>query len=191
MIVFVISILLKLVKSFDFQFGFCIPGSTNTWDAVYSLPPLSSDLSKFKLFRCVCLSRSSDIFSERHDRESLRNALRFFLFCQRQTHHAQQGCLQGISCSFLFLLFYYILFSISERTVPRPRRVMRTSSAPRVPRAPRPLSMLTTRRPLWTRNLKSLRRKTVLRAWLERDLLEQRFVVWFGCCLFPLTFPVP
>lgn len=34
----------KLVKSFDFQFGFCIPGSTNTWDAVYSLPPLSEEL---------------------------------------------------------------------------------------------------------------------------------------------------
>jgi len=34
----------RLVKSFDFQFGFCIPGSTNTWDAVYSLPPLSDEL---------------------------------------------------------------------------------------------------------------------------------------------------
>lgn len=34
----------KLVKSFDFEFGFCIPGSVNTWDAVYSMPPLSEDL---------------------------------------------------------------------------------------------------------------------------------------------------
>eukprot|EP01038_Epipyxis_sp_PR26KG_P013752 gene13752-18444_t len=34
----------KLVKSFDFSFGFCIPGSTNTWDAVYNLPPLSNEL---------------------------------------------------------------------------------------------------------------------------------------------------
>lgn len=33
-----------LVKSFDFSFGFCIPGSVNTWDAVYSLPALSEDL---------------------------------------------------------------------------------------------------------------------------------------------------
>ena len=33
-----------LVKSFDFAFGFCIPSSTNTWDVVYSLPPLSDDL---------------------------------------------------------------------------------------------------------------------------------------------------
>lgn len=34
----------QLVKSFDFEFGFCIPGSVNTWDAVYSVPPLSDDL---------------------------------------------------------------------------------------------------------------------------------------------------
>lgn len=34
----------KLVKSFDFTFGFCIPGSTNTWDAVYSVPALDEDL---------------------------------------------------------------------------------------------------------------------------------------------------
>lgn len=34
----------ELVKSFDFAFGFCIPGSTNNWDAVYSLPPLSESL---------------------------------------------------------------------------------------------------------------------------------------------------
>ncbi|CAE7523075.1 UNC119, partial [Symbiodinium microadriaticum] len=34
----------QLVKSFDFEFGFCIPGSVNTWDAVYSVPPMSEDL---------------------------------------------------------------------------------------------------------------------------------------------------
>jgi hypothetical protein len=34
----------KLVKSFDFIFGFCIPGSTNTWDALYPLPPLEDDM---------------------------------------------------------------------------------------------------------------------------------------------------
>lgn len=34
----------QLVKSFDFRFGFCIPGSTNTWDAVYAVPPLSEQL---------------------------------------------------------------------------------------------------------------------------------------------------
>mmetsp|Transcript_25557 Transcript_25557/g.29489 ORF Transcript_25557/g.29489 Transcript_25557/m.29489 type:complete len:250 (+) Transcript_25557:73-822(+) len=34
----------KLIKSYDFSFGFCIPGSTNTWDAVYVLPPLNDAL---------------------------------------------------------------------------------------------------------------------------------------------------
>ena len=34
----------KLIKSYDFEFGFCIPGSTNTWEAVYAVPPLPADL---------------------------------------------------------------------------------------------------------------------------------------------------
>ncbi|KAJ1433285.1 GMP-PDE, delta subunit-domain-containing protein [Ochromonadaceae sp. CCMP2298] len=34
----------QLVKSFDFAFGFCIPGSTNTWDSVYAMPPMSEEL---------------------------------------------------------------------------------------------------------------------------------------------------
>eukprot|EP00953_Heterococcus_sp_UTEX-ZZ885_P009557 5619-Heterococcus_DN1.PRE.1 len=34
----------ELVKSYDFKFGFCIPSSTNTWDAVYAVPPLDDDL---------------------------------------------------------------------------------------------------------------------------------------------------
>jgi len=34
----------RLIKSFDFNFGFCIPGSTNTWDAVYQVPPLDEAL---------------------------------------------------------------------------------------------------------------------------------------------------
>ena len=34
----------RLVKNFDFHFGFCIPNSTNTWEAVYDVPPLDEDL---------------------------------------------------------------------------------------------------------------------------------------------------
>lgn len=33
----------KLVKSYDFTFGFCIPGSVNTWDAIYDVPPLEEE----------------------------------------------------------------------------------------------------------------------------------------------------
>mmetsp|Transcript_12738 Transcript_12738/g.18791 ORF Transcript_12738/g.18791 Transcript_12738/m.18791 type:complete len:250 (-) Transcript_12738:335-1084(-) len=34
----------QLVKSFDFSFGFCIPGSTNTWDSLYAMPNMDDDL---------------------------------------------------------------------------------------------------------------------------------------------------
>jgi len=31
----------KLIKSFDFTFGFCIPNSTNTWESIYEFPTLT------------------------------------------------------------------------------------------------------------------------------------------------------
>jgi len=31
----------KLVKSFDFTFGFCIPNSTNSWEVIYDMPTLT------------------------------------------------------------------------------------------------------------------------------------------------------
>ncbi|CAK9092768.1 Protein unc-119 homolog A [Durusdinium trenchii] len=34
----------QLVKSWDFTFGFCIPSSTNTWEAVYAVPMLDEEL---------------------------------------------------------------------------------------------------------------------------------------------------
>mmetsp|Transcript_22391 Transcript_22391/g.55369 ORF Transcript_22391/g.55369 Transcript_22391/m.55369 type:complete len:188 (+) Transcript_22391:191-754(+) len=30
----------ELIRSYDFNFGFCIPGSTNSWEAIYSVPEL-------------------------------------------------------------------------------------------------------------------------------------------------------
>jgi len=33
----------KLIKSFDFSFGFCIPNSTNSWEAIYDMPELSPE----------------------------------------------------------------------------------------------------------------------------------------------------
>jgi len=33
-----------LVKSFDFEFGFVIPNSTNTWEAIYDMPELPEDI---------------------------------------------------------------------------------------------------------------------------------------------------
>lgn len=43
-LLFVSLVALQLVKSFDFEFGFCIPGSVNCWDAIYSMPPLDDAL---------------------------------------------------------------------------------------------------------------------------------------------------
>jgi len=34
----------QLIKSFDFDFGFCIPDSTNTWDIIYDFPPLEQSI---------------------------------------------------------------------------------------------------------------------------------------------------
>ena len=34
----------QLIKSYDFTFGFCIPNSTNSWEAIYDVPPLPEAL---------------------------------------------------------------------------------------------------------------------------------------------------
>lgn len=39
----------QLLKSFDFEFGFCIPSSKNTCEHIYEFPQLSEDLSKLSL----------------------------------------------------------------------------------------------------------------------------------------------
>lgn len=35
-----------LLKCFDFEFGFCMPGSSNTCEHIYEFPKLSAQLSK-------------------------------------------------------------------------------------------------------------------------------------------------
>lgn len=39
----------RLLKNFDFDFGFCIPCSRNTCEHIYEFPQLSEDLSKYRL----------------------------------------------------------------------------------------------------------------------------------------------
>jgi hypothetical protein len=34
----------EIVKSYDFNFGFCIPSSVNTWETIYAMPPLEDEL---------------------------------------------------------------------------------------------------------------------------------------------------
>jgi hypothetical protein len=40
----------KLIKSFDFNFPFCIPNSTNSWECIYTMPQLSDADCKLLLF---------------------------------------------------------------------------------------------------------------------------------------------
>uniref|UniRef100_A0A4W3INP7 Protein unc-119 homolog A n=1 Tax=Callorhinchus milii TaxID=7868 RepID=A0A4W3INP7_CALMI len=37
----------QLLKSFDFEFGFCIPSSKNTCEHIYEFPQLSEELSEY------------------------------------------------------------------------------------------------------------------------------------------------
>ncbi len=37
----------RLLKTFDFNFGFCIPNSKNTCEHIYEFPPLSSEESEY------------------------------------------------------------------------------------------------------------------------------------------------
>lgn len=39
----------KLLKSFDFEFGFCIPNSKNTCEHIYEFPTLDPELGEFSL----------------------------------------------------------------------------------------------------------------------------------------------
>lgn len=42
----------QLLKSFDFEFGFCIPSSKNTCEHIYEFPPLSEEISEYRK-RCA------------------------------------------------------------------------------------------------------------------------------------------
>lgn len=37
----------RLLKNFDFDFGFCIPSSRNTCEHIYEFPQLSEDVSMY------------------------------------------------------------------------------------------------------------------------------------------------
>lgn len=39
----------RLLKTFDFEFGFCIPYSRNTCEHIYEFPPLPEELGMYKI----------------------------------------------------------------------------------------------------------------------------------------------
>ena len=47
----------KLIRSYDFEFGFCIPNSTNSWEAIYPIPERSSSCT---IRRCTTTRTTHD-----------------------------------------------------------------------------------------------------------------------------------
>ena len=45
----------RLLKNFDFEFGFCIPNSKNTCEHIYEFPTLNIDEGKYSNLLCVKL----------------------------------------------------------------------------------------------------------------------------------------
>ena len=54
----------KLLKSFDFNFGFCVPNSRNTVEHIYEFPPLADSESKSikytnnQTYRCLLMIKT-------------------------------------------------------------------------------------------------------------------------------------
>lgn len=75
----------RLLKTFDFEFGYCIPMSKNTCEHVYEFPRLADELGNFSLsfgihhgvdfFRHTIFTYSNKCFpfkfSERNDSKSI------------------------------------------------------------------------------------------------------------------------
>ncbi|OQR71244.1 protein unc-119B-like [Tropilaelaps mercedesae] len=51
----------QLLKTFDFEFGFCIPNSRNTCEHIYELPPLSAQLRQ-QMTACPYETRSDSFY---------------------------------------------------------------------------------------------------------------------------------
>lgn len=51
----------RLIKSFDFSFGFCIPNSTNSWEAIYDMPKLT-DAEKEEIVACPYCTKSDSFY---------------------------------------------------------------------------------------------------------------------------------
>ena len=45
----------KLLKEFDFDFGFCMPNSRNTCEHIYEMPDLTTEEGMLAVCVCVCV----------------------------------------------------------------------------------------------------------------------------------------
>lgn len=51
----------QILKTFDFEFGFCIPNSRNSCEQIYELPPLSPQLRR-QMAACPYETRSDSFY---------------------------------------------------------------------------------------------------------------------------------
>jgi len=51
----------QLIRSYDFDFGFCIPNSTNTWEAIYDVPTLDETIQQ-EMVRCPYETKSDSFY---------------------------------------------------------------------------------------------------------------------------------
>lgn len=57
----------RLLKNFDFNFGFCIPNSKNTCEHIYEFPALDIDESKYSILLVLnVLSYNVTLFTRVH-----------------------------------------------------------------------------------------------------------------------------
>lgn len=49
----------RLLKTFDFEFGYCIPHSKNTCEHVYEFPRLPDELGKCKTFESMHVNNNN------------------------------------------------------------------------------------------------------------------------------------
>lgn len=73
----------RLLKTFDFEFGYCIPHSKNTCEHVYEFPKLPDELGgcNWQMFNNIINLKQISIFSGWNDCKSIRNPFWFILFC--------------------------------------------------------------------------------------------------------------
>jgi hypothetical protein len=56
----------RLLKSYEFKFGFCIPNTINSWEAIYDMPVLTEDEKK-EIIDSPWLTKSDTFFFVNND----------------------------------------------------------------------------------------------------------------------------
>ena len=61
----------RVLKEFDFDFGFCMPNSRNTCEHIYEMPELSEEESKFAMLTTLCPMEPTLILDRRPHTECI------------------------------------------------------------------------------------------------------------------------